>query len=174
MTRLIVFLSVLTGFILVLVLYTYKTFPISNEKFDLKKTETAYKAHVEKVLEVTAPKEVEAVSEGEGAEVEYAPVVDLNTPQLVSGNKIFGQCIACHGKGGEGKASQKAPHIGGQYDWYIEKQLNDMKSGVRINAAMMPFLKGLSPQDIKDVAAYVTKLPWSKEKYLAAQQPVKK
>jgi len=161
-----VFLSVLTGFILILVLYTFKILPVTNEKFDLKKTETAYKAHVEEILEVTAPKEVESVSEV--AEVEYAPVVDLNTPQLVAGNKLFNQCIACHGKGGEGKASQKAPHIGGQYDWYIEKQLTDMKAGARINVAMVPIVKGLSPNDIKDLAAYVTKLPWNKEAYLAA------
>ena len=166
MTRLMVFLSVLTGFILILVLYTFKTLPVTNEKFDLKKTETAYKAHVEKILEVTAPKEVESAAEV--AEAEYAPVVDLNTPQLVSGNKLFNQCISCHGKGGEGKASQKAPHIGGQYDWYIEKQLTDMKGGARINVAMAPFVKGLSPNDIKDLAAYVTKLPWNKEAYLAA------
>ena len=171
MTRLTVFLSVLTGFILILVLNTYKTLPVSNEKFDLKKTETAYKEHAEKVLEATTPKEVEVA--GEVAEVEYAPVVDLNTPQLVAGNKIFGQCIACHGKGGEGKASQKAPHIGGQYDWYIEKQLTDMKAGARINVAMNPILKGLSPEDMKAVAAYVTKLPWNKEAYIAAQKAKK-
>ncbi len=166
MTRLTVFLSVLTGLILILVLYTFKGFPVSNEKFDLNKTEAAYVAHQELIKEVTAPKEVEAV--GEVAEVEYAPVVDLSTPQLVAGNKIFSQCIACHGKGGEGKTSQKAPHIGGQYDWYIEKQLTEMKSGARVNAAMMPILKGLSPQDMKDVAAYVTLLPWNKEAYLEA------
>lgn len=165
MTRLIIFLSVLTGFILALVLYTYKSFPVSNEKFNLKKTEAAYMAHTNLVNEVTAPKEIESVSEAE--QVEYAPVVDLSTPQLVAGNKVFNQCIACHGKGGEGKASQKAPHIGGQYDWYIEKQLTDMKSGARINVAMNPILKGLSSQDMKDVAAYVTLLPWNKEKYIA-------
>lgn len=172
MTRLIVFISVLAGFILILVLNSYKMFPVSNEKFDLVKTETAYKAHAELIKEVTAPKEHEAATEV--VEVEYAPVVELNTPQLVSGNKLFGQCIACHGKGGEGKASQKAPHIGGQYDWYIEKQLLDMKSGARINVPMNPIVKGLSPEDIKNVAAYVTKLPWSKEKYLATQQSAKK
>lgn len=168
MTRLMVFLSILAGFILLLVLYTFKTLPVSNEKFDIVKTDTAYKAHAEKIFEATTPKEVEA--KAEVVELEYAPEVDLSTPQLTAGNKIFGQCIACHGKGGDGKASQKAPHIGGQYDWYIEKQLTDMKSGARINAAMMPIVKGLSPQDMKDVAAYVTKLPWNKEAYLAAQK----
>jgi cytochrome c553 len=44
-----------------------------------------------------------------------------------------------------------------------------MKGGARVNVAMNPILKGLSPEDMKDVAAYVTLLPWSKEKYLAAQ-----
>lgn len=167
MTRLTVFLSVLTAFILILVLNTYKAIPVVNDKFDLKKTEQEHMAHVNLVNEVTAPKEHEAAAEVEVAE--YAPVVDLSTPQLVSGHKIFGQCIACHGKGGEGKASQKAPHIGGQYDWYIEKQLTDMKAGARINVAMNPIIKGLSPQDMKDVAAYVTLLPWNKEKYMAEQ-----
>lgn len=171
MTRLMVFLSVLAGLILILVLYTFKSLPVSNEKFDLKKTEEAYVAHKKLVEEATAPKETEAAAEA--VEIEYAPVVDLNTPQLVAGNKLFNQCIACHGKGGEGKAGQKAPHIGGQYDWYIEKQLTDMKSGARINAVMDPIVKGLSPQDIKDVAAYVTKLPWNKEAWIAAQKAKK-
>jgi cytochrome c553 len=139
-----VFLSVLAGFVLILVLNTYRTLPVVNSKFDLHKTEAEYLAH--------------------------APIVDLNTPQLVAGNKTFNQCIACHGKGGEGKASQKAPHIGGQYDWYVEKQLTDMKSGARINAAMVPIVKGLTAEDIKNVAAYVTLLPWNKEKYMADQK----
>lgn len=171
MTRLMVFLSVLAGLILILVLFTFKTLPVSNEKFDLKKTEETYVAHAKLVEEVTAPKEVEAAAEA--VEVEYAPVVDLNTPQLVAGAKTFGQCIACHGKGGEGKASQKAPHIGGQYDWYVEKQLTDMKSGARINVAMNPIVKGLSPEDMKNVAAYVSALPWNKEAYLKALQTKK-
>lgn len=164
MTRLMIFLSVVAGLVLTLVLFTFKSTPVSNEKFDLHKVETEFKTKQALISEVTAPKE-KAETE-EAPELEYAPVVDLNTPQLVAGNKIFGQCIACHGKGGEGKASQKAPHIGGQYDWYIEKQLTDMKGGARINVAMNPIVKGLSPEDMKNVAAYVSALPWNKEKYL--------
>jgi cytochrome c553 len=171
MTRLTIFLSILTGFILTLVLYTYKSVPISNDKFDLQKTAAAFHAHDELVKMVTAPKEIEAVSEE--VAVEYAPQVELSTPQLVAGNKLFNQCIACHGKGGEGKASQKAPHIGGQYDWYIEKQLVDMKTGERINVAMNPIVKGLSLEDMKAVAAYAALLPWNKEAYIEAQKTKK-
>jgi cytochrome c553 len=161
MTRLIVFLSVLVGFVLALVLFSYKSLPVSNEKFNL--SATAEKFHQKETLVQTllTPKEKEEVEEVEVKE--YAPVVDLNTPQLVSGHKLFNQCISCHGKGGEGKTSQKAPFIGGQYDWYIEKQLTDMKAQVRVNPVMNPILKGLSPQDMKDLAAYVSKLPWKKQ-----------
>ena len=63
------------------------------------------------------------------------------------------------GNRGQGKASQKAPAIGGQFDWYLVEQVKAMKSGVRVNAVMMPYIKKLSDQDIADLAAYITKLP---------------
>ncbi len=44
-----------------------------------------------------------------------------------------------------------------------------MKSGARINEVMMPTVKGLSDQDMKDVSAYVAKLPWSMAEYQAAE-----
>ena len=160
MTRLIVFLSVLTALVLALVLFSYKSLPVSNEKFNVTKVAESYHNQTALVETLLAPKE--KVIEAEVEVKEYAPVVELDTPQLVSGHKLYTQCISCHGKGGEGKASQKAPFIGGQFDWYIEKQLVDMKSGVRENAAMSTILKGLKPQDMKDLAAYVSKLPWKK------------
>lgn len=160
MTRLIVFLSVLTALVLALVLFSYKSLPVSNEKFNVTKVAESYHNQTALVETLLAPKE--KVVEAEVEVKEYAPVVELDTPQLVSGHKLYTQCISCHGKGGEGKTSQKAPFIGGQFDWYIEKQLVDMKSGARVNLVMNPILKGLKPQDIKDLAAYVSKLPWKK------------
>lgn len=160
MTRLIVFLSVITALVLALVLFSYKSLPVSNEKFNLTATSESYEKQAHLVETLLAPKE--KVVEVEVEVKEYAPVVDLSTPQLVAGHKLYTQCISCHGKGGEGKTSQKAPFIGGQFDWYIEKQLTDMKAGVRVNAVMNPILKGLNAQDIKDLSAYVSKLPWKK------------
>jgi len=169
MTRLIVFLSVLAGFVLALTFFSYRSLPVSNEKFNLKVTEEKFHAKEALVHTLLAPKE--KVEEVEVEVKEYAPVIELTTPQLVSGNKLFNQCISCHGKGGEGKTSQKAPFIGGQYDWYIEKQLTDMKAGVRVNVAMATILKGLSPQDIKDLAAYVSRFPWKKPVEATAAAP---
>lgn len=45
MTRLIVFLSVLAGFVLILFLNNYRTLPIDNSKFELKKEQTAPVSH---------------------------------------------------------------------------------------------------------------------------------
>lgn len=75
------------------------------------------------------------------------------------GAELFKQCILCHGEKGDGNVAQKAPRISGQYDWYVLKQLQDIKAGVtRKNPVMIPFLNKLSEQDMKDLAAYVSTL----------------
>jgi cytochrome c553 len=75
------------------------------------------------------------------------------------GAELFKQCIQCHGEKGDGNPAQKAPRIAGQHDWYILKQLQDIKAGVtRKNPVMIPFVSKLSEQDMKDLAAYISKL----------------
>jgi cytochrome c553 len=76
------------------------------------------------------------------------------------GQKIAGQvCAACHGA--EGNATAPAnPKLAGQIPEYIVKQLMNFKPGPngrkpeRENAIMMGFASQLSPQDMKDVAAF--------------------
>jgi cytochrome c553 len=161
MTRLMVFIFVLCAMVMALTMFAYKSLPVSNEKFDVALVEKTHTERQALIAELLAPKVV--VEQEEVVVTEYAPHVDLNTPELERGAKLYSKCISCHGKGGEGKTSQKAPFIGGQYDWYIEEQLLHIQSGVRSNPVMEPFVKGLSAQDIKDLAAYVSKLPWKKE-----------
>jgi cytochrome c553 len=75
------------------------------------------------------------------------------------GAGLFKQCIICHGEKGDGNTALKAPRISGQYDWYIEKQLQAIKAGVaRKNPVMVPILSKLTEQDFKDLADYVSKL----------------
>ena len=75
------------------------------------------------------------------------------------GAELFKQCIACHGEKGDGVPAQKGPRIAGQHDWYIVKQLQDIKAGVaRKNPVMIPFVNKLSEQDMNDLAAYISKL----------------
>lgn len=75
------------------------------------------------------------------------------------GEELYKQCITCHGDKGDGNPAQKAPRLSGQHDWYVLKQLQDMKAGkTRKNPVMTPFLNKLSEQDMKDLAAYISKL----------------
>lgn len=77
----------------------------------------------------------------------------------VKGQELFKQCITCHGDKGQGNPAMKAPKLAGQHDWYLLKQLQDMKAQkVRKNPVMNPFLQKLSEQDMKDLALYISKM----------------
>ncbi len=164
MTRLVLFISFLVAVVLVMSLGSFKNITVNNKSFtyeDVKKEHEDKLATI-KELEDAKLAALKKASEEEEPVVE-GPLVVLDTPQLESGHTLYGKCIVCHGKAGEGKKSQNSPAIGGQYDWYIEKQITAMQTGERVNQVMMPYIRALSAQDIKDLAAYISKLPWAKK-----------
>ena len=60
----------------------------------------------------------------------------LAGPALAQGNAEKGQeyfvvCQTCHGAGGEGSEALGAPRLAGQYGWYLTRQLNNFKAGLR-------------------------------------------
>jgi cytochrome c553 len=63
-------------------------------------------------------------------------------------------CAQCHAFNGVSDASGAFPRLAGQSAFYLAGQLRDFVSGVRTSAIMSPIAKGLSPDDIADVAAY--------------------
>lgn len=62
-------------------------------------------------------------------------------------------CVGCHGADGN-SVVPNFPKIAGQHAAYLEKQLKDFRDGFRKDATMAPFAKGLSDDDIKELAAY--------------------
>jgi cytochrome c553 len=160
MNRLIVFSFLMVALVTVLTLKNYKSLPISNEKFSMTKAEEAHASHIKELEELEARQKpvVKVVVDDKP----QAPLVVLDTPQLKSGSTLYKKCIVCHGKSGEGKKSQNAPRIGGQFASYLEDQIMAMKSGKRINQKMLPYIKKLSSQDVKDLSAYLSKIPWGK------------
>ncbi|MBC7713138.1 MAG: cytochrome c [Rhizobacter sp.] len=74
------------------------------------------------------------------------------------GKALFAVCIQCHGADANGIVEKKAPRLSGQHDWYLLKQLTEIKSGVRKNPEMLPYIAKLTEQDFKDLAAYITTL----------------
>jgi cytochrome c553 len=63
-------------------------------------------------------------------------------------------CAQCHAFNGVSDGSGAFPRIAGQSASYLAKQLHEFVSGIRVNAIMSPIARGLSPEDIWDVATY--------------------
>ena len=73
---------------------------------------------------------------------------------------VEANCAACHGANGVSVAPAQ-PNLGGQHITYLYKQLVDFKTGARKNGIMEAQLKGLTQQDLADVAGYYsTQAPW--------------
>ena len=80
------------------------------------------------------------------------------TPNPVRGDAASGKkksvsCAACHGPDGNGPIALY-PRLAGQYEDYLQKALEDYKSGKRTNPVMKGMVIPLSEQDIADLAAY--------------------
>ena len=86
------------------------------------------------------------------------------------GKAAYAVCAACHGANGMGNKALNAPRIAGQEPWYLERQLNNFKGGLRGANAKDPYGMQMRPmaltlandQAVSDMAAYVSSMPASK------------
>jgi cytochrome c oxidase subunit 2 len=84
-----------------------------------------------------------------------------------AGKALFGACAACHGAQGEGNKAMNAPKLAGQEEWYLARQLNNFKKGIRGSAAGDTFGKQMAPMAmtlpddaaVANVAAYIKTFP---------------
>ncbi|MGC2409553.1 MAG: c-type cytochrome, partial [Methyloceanibacter sp.] len=86
-----------------------------------------------------------------------------NSPDAVAGRTIYTTgipaesvpaCMACHGDHAEGNAV--IPRLAGQHRAYIENQLEAFASMARANEIMHENSKGLTADEIRAVAAFVS------------------
>ena len=85
----------------------------------------------------------------------------------VAGKALYQTCSACHGVNGEGNQALNSPKLSGQEHWYLTRQLQYFKSGVRGSAENDVFGRQMAPmaailtndKAIRDVATYITSLP---------------
>ena len=73
-------------------------------------------------------------------------------------------CAACHGPDGN-SPTPAFPKIAGQHATYLEKVLNDYKSGARKDPIMAGMAAPLSKKDIENLAAYFSGQSGLKTKY---------
>lgn len=85
---------------------------------------------------------------------------DADPAKVAAGRKKAAEvlCTMCHLGGFSGQ--NEIPRVAGQYDQYIVKQLKDFRDRRRTNDAgnMTSVTKGLSDDDIANLAAYIANL----------------
>ena len=82
------------------------------------------------------------------------------------GQTLYAVCGACHGANGEGLEALGSPALAGQEEWYLIRQLQNFKSGIRgsdprdIFGMQMAPMAMILPTDqaMEDVAAYISTL----------------
>jgi cytochrome c oxidase subunit 2 len=93
-------------------------------------------------------------------------VADTVSGDAAQGKAAYATCTACHGANGEGNQALNSPKLAGQHDWYIVRQLQNYKSGVRggdtknvFDMQMRPMAMILTTDDaVNNVAAYINTL----------------
>lgn len=86
---------------------------------------------------------------------------DSKLSDVEKGKVKSGICSACHGANGKATAPIY-PNLAGQSKAYLISALTAYKEGKRqggMSSIMMPMAKGLSADDIKNLAAYYSSLP---------------
>ena len=96
---------------------------------------------------------------------------DTPAPHTIDGDADHGQrlyrvCSYCHGKDGMGKQALNAPRTAGMTDWYMARQIQNFKDGVRgthkqdFYGMQMGFMGAIvqDEQAINDLMAYINTL----------------
>ncbi|MGA7793025.1 MAG: c-type cytochrome [Candidatus Acidiferrales bacterium] len=89
------------------------------------------------------------------------------TDAATRGQEVFETCVPCHNADGSGNPTIGAPNIAGMKGWYVERELNKFRDGVRgmqfndvEGMRMRPMaLSVTTEEDVKAVAHYVETLP---------------
>ncbi len=63
--------------------------------------------------------------------LQASPVADTIEGDAERGFSYFVTCGTCHGDKGQGNQGLSAPRLAGQHDWYIKRQLENFKQGIR-------------------------------------------
>jgi cytochrome c553 len=92
-----------------------------------------------------------------------APTV---TGDVARGKTLYANCVACHGRKGEGSPAVQAPALASRSDWYLVTQLANYRQGLRgtdardTYGAQMRAIVSTLPDDkaIVDIVAYINTL----------------
>lgn len=101
------------------------------------------------------------------AQPTFSQVVAETRGDVAAGQALYTTCSTCHGAQGEGNKELNAPKLAGQAGWYLARQLQSFRAGVRgahekdvYAKQMIPFASMLGDEAaIRNVVAYIGSLP---------------
>jgi len=97
----------------------------------------------------------------------FVPVATVQAADAAAGKTAYAVCAACHGQQGEGNQAMNAPRIAGLQGWYIKRQLDAYRAGLRGTAPgdvhgmqMRPMAMAVSdPAAVDNLIAFIATLP---------------
>jgi cytochrome c oxidase subunit 2 len=97
----------------------------------------------------------------------FAQTTSRRAGDLVAGQAAYAVCSTCHGPQGQGNRTLNAPKLSRQAPWYLTRQLEDFKHGIRgasdqdiYAKAMIPMAATLADDAaVRNVVAYIDSLP---------------
>jgi cytochrome c oxidase subunit 2 len=63
--------------------------------------------------------------------LDVAPTQSTVSGDAAKGAARYNTCGACHGAKAEGNYALNAPRLAGQQDWYLKRQLENFRKGIR-------------------------------------------
>lgn len=93
----------------------------------------------------------------------YSAASALAAGDAARGKSFYAVCATCHGQNAEGSQEMNAPALAGMDEWYIVRQLENFKAGIRGSNPADTYGQQMAPmaqllpdaQAIEDVAAYL-------------------
>ena len=93
------------------------------------------------------------------------PATPTVSGDVKNGRDLYTTCGVCHGKQGQGRWAVNAPRIAGMDDWYLVRQLQNFKNGIRgahpqdrTGRQMESMVLSLNDEKMHDLAAYINSL----------------
>ena len=114
-----------------------------------------------RIVEVAEDRQRSGMGDPHAGFVAYVPPGSIGRGKALAAKGVGGQppCAACHGADLKGTAM--APPLAGRSPTYLARQLWDLHTGARRNAAaapMVPIANALEPAGIVDLTAYLASL----------------
>jgi len=97
----------------------------------------------------------------------FAQTMATKGGDATAGAALYAVCSACHGANGEGNPAMNAPKLAGQGSWYLKRELENFKHGLRGTQDRDTFGKMMAPMAatlpdaaaIDNVVAHIKTLP---------------